>query len=118
MDRDEPRRAFWLWNVGLAWMVLVGDIPVGFLQLETVFTQGYDAARSLAFYNQSIVQLLFSARLPGDILVILGSSVFCYDVLKKRFVRREDTTPSSDRTIISRRIFGEEKESGVDIGDD
>ncbi|MFB6122304.1 MAG: nitric-oxide reductase large subunit [Haloferacaceae archaeon] len=112
------RRAFWLWNVGLAWMVLVGDVPVGFLQLETVFTQGYDAGRSLAFYDRSIVQLLFWARLPGDILIILGSGVFCYDVLKKRFVRREETTPSSGGTIISRRIFGEEAETGVDVGDD
>ncbi|MCD2203715.1 nitric-oxide reductase large subunit [Halobacterium sp. KA-6] len=112
------RRSFWLLNIGLAWMVIIGDIPIGFLQLETVFTQGYDAARSLAFYNQSIVQNLFWARLPGDILIILGSGIFCYDVLKKRFVRREETDTSSDGTIISRRIFGEDEDQGVDLNDD
>ncbi|MFB6197959.1 MAG: cbb3-type cytochrome c oxidase subunit I, partial [Halobacteriaceae archaeon] len=88
-DPTNLKRAFWLWNVGLAWMVLVGDIPVGFLQLEAVFTNGYDAGRSLAFYSKPIIQQIFWARLPGDILLIVGTVVFSYDVFKKRFVRRE-----------------------------
>ncbi|MFC7165602.1 nitric-oxide reductase large subunit [Halospeciosus flavus] len=116
-DPTNLKRAFWLWNIGMAWMVLVGDIPVGFLQLETVFTQGYDAARSLAFYSQNLVQLIFWARLPGDILIILGSAVFCYDVLKKRFVRREEIEPVTGGTIISRRIFGEDEDVGAELDD-
>lgn len=117
-DETNLRRSFWLLNVGLAWMVFLGDIPVGFLQLETVFTQGYDAARSLAFYNQDLVQLLFWARFPGDVLIILGASVFSYDVLKKRFVRREEGVSIPGGTIISRRVLGDEEETGADIGDD
>jgi len=112
-DPTNLKRAFWLLNAGLAWMVFIGDVPVGFLQLETVFTENYDAARSLAFYNRDIVQWLFWARLPGDILIILGASVFGYDVLKKRFVRREEPDTISDGTIISRRVFAED-----DVGDD
>jgi len=112
------RRAFWLLNAGLAWMVFVGDIPVGFLQLETVFTQGYDAARSLAFYNRDVIQLLFWARLPGDILIILGAALFCTDVLKKRFVRREEpTTATSGGTVISRRVFGEDTDTSHELDD-
>ncbi|WP_423750636.1 nitric-oxide reductase large subunit [Salinirarus marinus] len=107
-DPTNLKRAFWLLNAGLAWMVFVGDIPVGFLQLEAVFTQGYDAARSLAFYNRDLVQLLFWARLPGDVLVILGAAVFSYDVLKKRFVRRKVPETPVDGTVISRRIFAED----------
>ncbi|WP_435129845.1 nitric-oxide reductase large subunit [Halobaculum sp. D14] len=117
-DPTNLKRAFWLFNVGLAWMVLVGDIPVGFLQLEAAFTKGYDFARSLGFYSQPLVQTLFWARLPGDVLLILGAVVFCYDVVKKRFVRREAATDVADGTIISRRIFGADEDAGVDIGDD
>jgi nitric oxide reductase subunit B len=111
------KRAFWLMNAGLAWMIFFGDIPVGFLQLEWVFTQGYDGARSLAFYNQELVQLLFWARLPGDMLIIIGASVFGYDVLKKRFVRRNEPETISEGTIISRRIFAED-DADADLGDD
>lgn len=87
------RWAFWLWNVGLAVMVFVSVLPVGFLQLDTAFTQSYAAARSLAFYNSEIVQFLFWARLPGDTLIILGTLVFAYDMVKKRFTLRSVSTP-------------------------
>ncbi|ELZ80576.1 nitric oxide reductase, NorZ apoprotein [Haloferax larsenii JCM 13917] len=98
------RWAFWLWNAGLALMVLVSLLPVGFLQLEVAFTQSYAAARSLEFYNGGLVQALFWARLPGDTLLIAGTIVFAYDVVKKRFVLRETSdvparTPVSDQVM-------------------
>ncbi|WP_458189068.1 nitric-oxide reductase large subunit [Haladaptatus sp. NG-WS-4] len=86
--------AFWLWNVGLAVMVFVSVLPVGFLQLEAAFSGSYAAARSLAFYNGDLVQLLFWARMPGDTMLILGTLVFAYDVVKKQFVQRDVTTPA------------------------
>lgn len=45
------RWSFWLCNVGLALMLFLSLLPVGFLQLETAFTDGYAASRSLEFYN-------------------------------------------------------------------
>jgi nitric oxide reductase subunit B len=87
------RWAFWLWNVGLAVMVFVSVLPVGFLQLETAFTQSYAAARSLAFYNGNLVQFLFWARLPGDTMIILGTLVFLYDMVAKRFTLRSVSLP-------------------------
>jgi len=87
------RWAFWLWNVGLALMVFVSVLPVGFLQLEVAYTQGYDAARSLAFYNRPLIQSLFWARLPGDTLIILGAALFTYDVAAKLTVRRVADDP-------------------------
>ncbi|WP_458207846.1 nitric-oxide reductase large subunit [Haladaptatus sp. NG-SE-30] len=86
--------AFWLWNVGLAVMVFVSVLPVGFLQLEAAFSGSYAAARSLAFYNGDLIQLLFWARMPGDTMLILGTLVFAYDVIEKQFVQREVTTPT------------------------
>jgi nitric oxide reductase subunit B len=82
------RWAFWAWNLGLALMVFVSVLPVGFLQLEAAFTGSYDAARSLAFYNQPIIQDLFWARLPGDTLIIAGTVIYAADLVRKRFVLR------------------------------
>jgi len=96
-DGTNLRRAFWLWNVGLALMVFVSVLPVGFLQLEVAFTQGYDAARSLAFYEQPIVQTLFWARMPGDTLIILGTALFAYDVVKK-YRQQRAVTPAEERS--------------------
>jgi nitric oxide reductase subunit B len=87
------RRAFWAWNLGLALMVLLSLLPVGFLQLEVAFTQGYDAARSLEFYQGDLIQLLFWARMPGDVLVIAGTAIFGYDVVVK-ILDRGETTPT------------------------
>ncbi|MFB6189890.1 MAG: nitric-oxide reductase large subunit, partial [Halapricum sp.] len=86
------RRAFWLWNVGLALMVLISVLPVGFLQLQTAFTSTYDAARSLAFYNRPLVQWLFWIRMPGDAMIIAGTVIFAGDVVRKLLHLRE-TTP-------------------------
>jgi len=83
------RWAFWLWNAGLAIMVGASLLPVGFLQLETAFTAGYDAARSIAFYERDLVQAFMWARMPGDVLLIAGTVVFAYDVVRKRFVLRD-----------------------------
>lgn len=104
------RWAFWLWNAGLAVMVFVSVLPVGFLQLEVAFTQGYDAARSLAFYNRDIVQLLFWARFPGDTLLILGTLVFAYDMIRKRFALRSVMTPDEAPASqsISERVLAED----------
>jgi nitric oxide reductase subunit B len=103
------RWAFWLWNAGLAVMVLGSLLPVGFLQLEVAFTQGYDAARSVAFYERPLVQWFFWARFPGDTMLILGTLVFAFDVLRKRFHLRPVSTPDDvpGRGVISRRVFGE-----------
>ncbi|MFC7157434.1 nitric-oxide reductase large subunit [Halomarina halobia] len=95
------RWAFWLWNGGLALMVFVSVLPVGFLQLEAAFTQSYAAARSLAFYDSAIVQTLFWARLPGDAMIILGTLVFAYDMVRKRFTLRDVSLPGETPTADS-----------------
>ncbi|WP_327051418.1 nitric-oxide reductase large subunit [Halomicrococcus gelatinilyticus] len=104
-DGRRLRWAFWSWNVGLAMMVGVSLLPVGFLQLETAFTQGYAVARSLAFYERDLVQLLFWLRMPGDALVILGTVLFGWDVAVKLRRQRETSEeavrqPVADRTLV------------------
>ncbi|WP_324760805.1 nitric-oxide reductase large subunit [Haloarcula montana] len=108
-DASWLRAAFWCWNVGLALMVFVSVLPVGFLQLETAFTQSYDAARSLAFYNQPIVQTLFWARLPGDTLIILGTVIYAADLVRKRFVLRQSADdPSVDDVAVADGVLNDD----------
>jgi nitric oxide reductase subunit B len=111
-DRWNGRRlrwAFWLWNVGLTVMVVLSLLPVGFLQLEAAFTEGYAVARSVAFYERPVIQALFWARFPGDTLLILGTAVFCYDVVRKRFRLGDVTTAEDAREgAVPQRVLGED----------
>ncbi len=59
-------------NVGLAWMALVNLFPIGILQLYDSFQVGYWHARELAFTLQPTIHALEWARLPGDVLFIVG----------------------------------------------
>jgi nitric oxide reductase subunit B len=91
-------------------MVFISVLPVGFLQLDAAFTQSYAAARSLAFYNSEFVQLLFWARLPGDTMIILGTLIFAYDMIAKRFTLRNVSKPSDTpgRGRIPDRVMAED----------
>jgi hypothetical protein len=55
------RGAFWLTNIGLVVMTIASLLPVGFLQLQTAYSEGYDAARSLEFYDQPHIRTLLWA---------------------------------------------------------
>ncbi|WP_459194540.1 nitric-oxide reductase large subunit [Halosimplex sp. J119] len=108
-DGSWLRGAFWLWNVGLALMVFISVLPVGFLQLEAIFTESYAAGRSLAFYNQPIVQNLFWARLPGDTMIIAGTALFAADLVRKRFVLRGTADdPDVDDMAVAEGILGDD----------
>ena len=108
-DGSWLRAAFWCWNVGLALMVFVSVLPVGFLQLDVAFTEGYAAARSLEFYNGDLVQMLFWARLPGDTLIIAGTAIYMADLIRKRFVLRvSEDDPSVDDMAVAEGIVGDD----------
>jgi nitric oxide reductase subunit B len=89
-------------------MVFGSVLPVGFLQLEAAFTGSYHFARSLAFYEQPLVQALFWARLPGDTMLILGTVVFAYDVVRKRFALRPVTAPEDAPASLVDRLGGDD----------
>jgi len=107
-DGSWLRASFWCWNVGLALMVGVSLLPVGFLH-DVAFTEGYAAARSLAFYERDLVQTLFWARLPGDTLIIVGTAIYVADLIRKRFVfRQSEDDPSVDDMAVAERIVGDD----------
>ncbi|SFC27159.1 nitric oxide reductase, NorZ apoprotein [Halobiforma haloterrestris] len=99
------RWSFWLCNAGLALMLFLSLLPVGFLQLEVAFTEGYAAARALEFYEGGLIQTLFWLRMPGDTLLILGAVVFAWDVAAKLLFQRKPTDSTTDDHVIADRIF-------------
>jgi nitric oxide reductase subunit B len=82
------RSAFWLTNVGLAVMTLASLLPVGFLQLRTAYSEGYDTARSLEFYEQPHVRTLLWARTLGDTPMILGALAFTAGAVRHLYSAR------------------------------
>jgi nitric oxide reductase subunit B len=79
------RRSFWLANAGLAIMVFASLLPVGFLQLKTVYEEGFAAGRDVEFYNRPLVQKLSWARFPGDTLIIMSAITFTVASLRHLF---------------------------------
>jgi nitric oxide reductase subunit B len=76
---------------------------------ETVVTESYAAARSVAFYNQPIVQDLFWARLPGDTLIILGTVIYAADLVRKRIVlRSSEEDPGVDDVAVAEGVLSDD----------
>lgn len=61
--------------------VATNFFPVGWPQLEAVYTHGYAYARSLRFYeNTNFWQWM---RMPGDIVFALGALLMAWDFIAK-----------------------------------
>ncbi|NJH66994.1 nitric-oxide reductase large subunit [Staphylococcus agnetis] len=64
--------ACWLLNIGLAGMVLVTLLPVGYIQLKDALEHGYWHARLPEFYRQDTVFWLMWGRMPWDLIFTAG----------------------------------------------
>lgn len=73
--------AFWLYNGGLVLWIALNFFPIGWAQLMDVYTQGLAHARSLEFYNTTLLWQWL--RLPGDVVFALGALLMAYDFLCK-----------------------------------
>lgn len=69
------RISYWGLNLGLAGMLALTLLPVGLIQLQQVFEQGYWSARTLDFYRMPLVHTLLWLRILPDSLFI-GLGVF------------------------------------------
>ncbi|MDQ0215491.1 nitric oxide reductase subunit B [Oikeobacillus pervagus] len=81
----------WLLNIGLAGMVFVSLLPIGYLQLKEGFKNGYWASRSPEFLQQDIVQHLLLLRSVPDTIFLLGIVPFVYFCVKVLFNLRKPT---------------------------
>ena len=84
--------AFWLYNSGLVLWILLNFFPIGWLQLAAVYEHGFAYARSVAFYDQTLVWQWM--RFPGDVVFAVGALLMAWDFILKarpilpRFVER------------------------------
>ncbi len=89
-----PKVAFWSLNIGLAWMAFANLFPVGIVQLYDSVSKGYWHARTPDFLMQRWVNILEWARLPGDLLFIVGGAAplawFCWRAVRFRNPARQE----------------------------
>lgn len=96
--------AFWLYNIGLLLWITLNFFPIGWAQLMDVYEHGFAHARSLEFYNTTLLWQWL--RLPGDIVFALGAVFMAYDFIKKlgpffpKFAktRREEQLPVPEQS--------------------
>ncbi len=73
--------AFWLYNAGLILWILLNFFPIGWSQLDAVYEHGFAYARSVDFYDQTLVWQWM--RLPGDVVFAVGALFMAWDFLVK-----------------------------------
>jgi nitric oxide reductase subunit B len=74
-DRSSQRAmkcSFWSLNIGLAMMLFVNLVPMGIIQLFDSVGHGYWHARQAELFARTSVRVIEWARLPGDLLFIVG----------------------------------------------
>jgi nitric oxide reductase subunit B len=73
--------AFWLYNAGLVLWVLLNFFPIGWPQLIAVYEHGYNYARSLEFYNTTLLWQWL--RMPGDVIFAIAALLMAWDFFRK-----------------------------------
>lgn len=73
--------AFWLYNLGLALWIILNFFPIGWPQLAAVYEHGYDYARSIEFYDQTLLWQWL--RFPGDIVFAVAALLMAWDYFFK-----------------------------------
>jgi len=73
--------AFWLYNAGLVLWIALNFFPIGWPQLSAVFEHGLAYARSLAFYDTTLVWQWL--RLPGDVVFAIAALLMAWDFTVK-----------------------------------
>jgi nitric oxide reductase subunit B len=94
------RVSCWGLNIGLAGMILVTLLPVGFIQLKTGFVQGYWASRSFDFLQSPTVKLLLSIRIVPDMIFIIVGILPLLFVVGKSMLNLRKPTVNEEEEIL------------------
>jgi nitric oxide reductase subunit B len=73
--------AFWLYNAGLVLWIALNFFPIGWPQLEAVYEHGFAYARSVDFYDKTLIWQWM--RLPGDVAFAAAALLMAWDFLVK-----------------------------------
>jgi nitric oxide reductase subunit B len=94
-----------LLNVGLAGMIIISLLPVGFMQLKTAYDNGYATSRAAAFLQQDTVVNLLTIRAIPDTIFLVGVAILTIFCIKALFNLRsvthkeEEPLPVSDLAV-------------------
>lgn len=69
--------AFWLYNLGLILWIFLNFFPIGWPQLQAVYEHGLTFARSVEFYNTTLLWQWL--RIPGDVVFAIAALLMAYD---------------------------------------
>ncbi|HEX5455214.1 MAG TPA: cbb3-type cytochrome c oxidase subunit I [Stellaceae bacterium] len=73
--------AFWLYNAGLVLWIALNFFPVGWAQLAAVYEHGMAYARSLEFYNTTVLWQWL--RFVGDVPFAVAALLMAFDFIVK-----------------------------------
>ncbi|MGE3928460.1 MAG: nitric-oxide reductase large subunit, partial [Lautropia sp.] len=73
--------AFWGLNAGLALMIATSLLPIGIIQFFASASEGLWYARSEAFMQQPLLQMLRWVRTFGDVVFIAGAVAMAWQVV-------------------------------------
>jgi nitric oxide reductase subunit B len=73
--------AFWLYNIGVLMWIGLNFFPIGWPQLNAVFEHGLAYARSVDFYDSTLVWQWL--RLPGDVVFAVAALLMAWDFMVK-----------------------------------
>ncbi len=73
--------AFWLYNLGLVLWIALNFFPIGWPQLAAVYEHGLAYARSLEFYDTTVLWQWL--RFVGDVPFAIAALVMAYDFIAK-----------------------------------
>src|SRR5690625_1547135 len=100
-DERLMRTGFWGLNAGLVLMIATSLLPIGIMQFYASVTEGMWYARSEAFMQQPILQILRWIRTFGDVVFIIGALAIAWQVIspllpgqRRRFAT--ELAPSSE----------------------
>jgi len=93
--------AFWLYNAGLVMWIVLNFYPIGWPQLQAVYTHGYAYARSLAFYDTTTFWQWM--RMPGDIVFAIAALLMTWDFVAKLWAQR-DVSPSISVAVVEQPV--------------
>jgi nitric oxide reductase subunit B len=79
------KTAFWCLNAGLALMIGASLLPIGLIQFHASVSQGLWYARSEAFMQQDVLQMLRWIRTFGDVIFIIGVFAVCWQIVSGVF---------------------------------
>jgi nitric oxide reductase subunit B len=95
--------AFWLYNAGLILWTALSFFPVGWPQLDAVFEHGLAYARSLEFYDTTVLWQWL--RIVGDVPFAVAALLMAFDFIVKlaplfpnlaaRYAERRAVRPAS-----------------------